>query len=213
MPHHGCRQGYPDPKPYPLDAPPKSGPRRRQGVYATRPDVGHSQDPPGVQGSGRIFSASDQIGAALDIDIPDSLLKEINEFEARKVDAEQDMVHGALQIAASRLLGQRTQENAGHKEMIEGFSALRNLREERAKHTPRSFEKRRSERSQSGALQARLYESPQKQPLRRNELDLEHFSRAAAFPTGNPCALILPVPLPRIFVRLDVCRAEGFLPR
>jgi hypothetical protein len=100
------------------------------------------------------YPPSDEIRAALDIDLPDSLLEDIGEFEARKVDAEQDMVHGALQIAASRLLGQRNQENAGHKEMFEGFSALKNLREERAKAyakeireaTQRAKPKRRSGR-------------------------------------------------------------------
>jgi hypothetical protein len=38
--------------------------------------------------------------------------------------AEQSIIRGALQIAASRLIGQRTQEATGHREMYDGLQRL-----------------------------------------------------------------------------------------
>jgi hypothetical protein len=73
----------------------------------------------------------DEIKAILDIELPDSLLENISEFEFREVDAERDMIRGALQIAASRLLGQLTQERTGDAELSKGFRAREKLSEDR----------------------------------------------------------------------------------
>ena len=45
-------------------------------------------------------------------------------------DGEESMVAGALQMAASRLLGQRTQEVRGHNEMFQGLQIIECEREE-----------------------------------------------------------------------------------
>ena len=45
-------------------------------------------------------------------------------------DGEESMVAGALQIAASRILGQRTQEVRGHSEMFDGLQIIEREREE-----------------------------------------------------------------------------------
>jgi hypothetical protein len=48
--------------------------------------------------------------------------------------AEQSIIRGALQIVASRLLGQRLQEAAGHREMYcDGVNKLEEIRAERRK--------------------------------------------------------------------------------
>jgi hypothetical protein len=47
--------------------------------------------------------------------------------------AEQAVIRGALQIVASRLLGQRTQEATGHHEMYDGVNELEEIRAERRK--------------------------------------------------------------------------------
>ena len=44
--------------------------------------------------------------------------------------AEEQMVRGAMQIVASRFVGQKPQEAAGHKEMFEGLITIERLREQ-----------------------------------------------------------------------------------
>lgn len=54
------------------------------------------------------------------LSIRESLPTGLAERELRLSDAEDQMIRGALQVAASRLLSQRTQESAGTSEMLEG---------------------------------------------------------------------------------------------
>ena len=60
-------------------------------------------------------------------------LQTYSEVERERARAEEAMIRGALQVAASRILGQRTQESRGKTEMWEGFYALERWREERRK--------------------------------------------------------------------------------
>ena len=45
--------------------------------------------------------------------------------------AQEEIMRGGLQVAASRLVGQRTQENRGQTEMMDGVRALDRIREDR----------------------------------------------------------------------------------
>ena len=47
--------------------------------------------------------------------------------------AEERMVSGAMQIVASRFLGQKTQEAAGHTEMFEGLITIERLRKQNSR--------------------------------------------------------------------------------
>jgi hypothetical protein len=50
--------------------------------------------------------------------------------ERERIRATEQMIAGALQVAASRLVGQKTQERAGDDELYRGVSRLRELQEE-----------------------------------------------------------------------------------
>lgn len=74
---------------------------------------------------------ADALRGALDINASDVLLENISDDEAEKLDAKQEIIRGALQIAASRLLGQSTQESTGSNELIAGVKELRGYWERR----------------------------------------------------------------------------------
>lgn len=62
----------------------------------------------------------------------------ISDDEKEREHAEIVIVRGALQISASRLLGQLTQERAGDSEMYEGIRVMEDIRERnRAAHRKR----------------------------------------------------------------------------
>jgi hypothetical protein len=77
------------------------------------------------------FPASEAIDAALHIETPDEQLNQMDDEQEMVVTARQAIIRGALQIAASRLLGQRTQEAVGYSEMLNGARDMEKLREER----------------------------------------------------------------------------------
>lgn len=54
--------------------------------------------------------------------------------------AEQKMVRGALQMAASTLLGQNTQHAAGSTELFEGFEVIEEIRDENSRRARRTAE-------------------------------------------------------------------------
>lgn len=56
-----------------------------------------------------------------------------NDFEYASGLATHNMMLGALQIAASRMLGQQLQEASGHNQLMDGFYSLERLRAERRK--------------------------------------------------------------------------------
>lgn len=82
------------------------------------------------------YPPSEDLGAALhvhEMPEPGKLAEHEYEFAA----ARESMVRGGLQIAASRLLGQSTQERAGESELFDGGRQYAALREERRKEAER----------------------------------------------------------------------------
>jgi hypothetical protein len=65
-------------------------------------------------------------------------------------DAVETMVCGALQIAASRLVDQRTQEHRGRSELMDGFYALERIREEARKRFARAERAKKAPRKKPG---------------------------------------------------------------
>ncbi len=73
-----------------------------------------------------------------------SISEEIRAYDA--VSAAQDtVIGGALQIAASRLLGQQTQQSMGENEMYQGIENLSQARKERDAEWERNKEKHMAE--------------------------------------------------------------------
>jgi hypothetical protein len=54
-----------------------------------------------------------------------------DEFNQAHIEADEKMARGALQIVASRLLGQNTQESAGHNELYQGMHEWEEIRDRR----------------------------------------------------------------------------------
>jgi hypothetical protein len=77
------------------------------------------------------FPASKALDAALDIETPDEQLDQMGDDQEMVVTAQQAIIRGALQIAASRLLGQPTQEAVRYSEMLDGAREMEKLREVR----------------------------------------------------------------------------------
>ena len=61
---------------------------------------------------------------------PQEMLARLEGHEWSRAHAEQTIVRGALQVTASRLIGQSTQERAGENEMLDGVRSLEAAREE-----------------------------------------------------------------------------------
>jgi hypothetical protein len=79
---------------------------------------------------------SEEVAAMLDLDQYE-LLGKLDARERSRLLAEQTVIRGALQVVASRLMEQRTQETAGHHEMFEGINRVEDIREaERAEWGP-----------------------------------------------------------------------------
>lgn len=79
------------------------------------------------------YPSSDELTVALDIDPSREFLEGGGEEFYEEVHAQQQVIRGALQIAASRLLSQRTQESAGERELREGTRGLARVAEARRK--------------------------------------------------------------------------------
>lgn len=77
------------------------------------------------------WPVSEEISAALDVSDPDESLDRMDDDALEYASARQAIVRGALQIAASKLVGQRTQEAAGESELFDGIKRLEKVREER----------------------------------------------------------------------------------
>jgi len=60
-------------------------------------------------------------------------MKTLSPDNLDELDAKNDILRGALQIVASRLVCQRTIESAGEKEMHKGMTRIEDIREERRK--------------------------------------------------------------------------------
>jgi hypothetical protein len=61
------------------------------------------------------YPSSEELGAALDIDLDYQEMSNYSEHNREWSYAQQTLIHGALQMAASKLLEQRTQEAAGRQ--------------------------------------------------------------------------------------------------
>jgi hypothetical protein len=75
-------------------------------------------------------------------------------------DAEQDVIRGALQIAASRLLGQGLQEARGMSEMYSGINQIIELRREESEQRIREREAERKAKSSKAAAKRQKPKSP-----------------------------------------------------
>jgi hypothetical protein len=69
---------------------------------------------------------------------PDDQTLNLNDFNRHWAWGEEEMLRGAVQLVASRFLGQRTQEAAGRAEMFRGLATIEKLRDQnrRALATP-----------------------------------------------------------------------------
>ena len=79
--------------------------------------------------------------------------------------AEERMVCGAMQIVASRFLGQRTQEAAGHNEMFEGLITIERLRKQNRRAIASAT---RGERKERAAALLQQLRKPARQSLRKS---------------------------------------------
>lgn len=77
------------------------------------------------------FPSDEELGAALDVEIPEERLDQMSDEQEVIVRARQQIIRGALQVAASRLVDQRPQEAAGMTEIDDGVRDLEKAREER----------------------------------------------------------------------------------
>jgi hypothetical protein len=77
-----------------------------------------------------LWPASEEISAALSIAPKEELLDRLNEENQRRCWTEYEIIRGALQVAASDLLGQNTHRSTGHNEMFDGIFKWHRLNEE-----------------------------------------------------------------------------------
>ena len=76
------------------------------------------------------YPFEDEISRALDIEYEAKDLQQYPREEVHRIYAKQTLICGALQISASRLLGQRTQEASGNHELYAGIREIEDLRRE-----------------------------------------------------------------------------------
>jgi hypothetical protein len=79
------------------------------------------------------YPSPEEISDALNIDHDREVMARMSKDSMAWIRAEESVVSGCLQIAASRLLGQSTQEAAGSHEMYDGVIELEGLRSENRK--------------------------------------------------------------------------------
>lgn len=79
------------------------------------------------------FPPSDELASLLTIERDPEVMARMNDDNLAQIYAEQEIIRGSLQIVASRLVGQSTQETAGSDEMLGGVNSLIVARAERQK--------------------------------------------------------------------------------
>lgn len=84
----------------------------------------------GYRGAVGTFPPADEMSGFLDVDYDREMLAQCSERERVRVYAQERVMRSALQIAASRLIGQGTQEAAGDYEMHGGIREFEAIREE-----------------------------------------------------------------------------------
>jgi hypothetical protein len=77
------------------------------------------------------YPSDEELAAALDVEISEERLDQMSDEQQAVVQARQQIIRGALQVAASRLVDQRPQEAAGMTEIDDGIRDLEKAREER----------------------------------------------------------------------------------
>jgi hypothetical protein len=105
----------------------------------------------------------DHPGAALDFELTRALRSAFEEEAsppqsgeaAVRKDAENLMLFGALQIIASRLLGQKTQERGGEMQMSQGYRELRDLQYEMRRNAQTPMTTRGRKQGLGAAAQSR----------------------------------------------------------
>jgi hypothetical protein len=75
----------------------------------------------------------EEFSAALSVRTDAEFMAQFPGAEGERLEAIDNIIHGALQVAASRLLQQRTHETLGSSEMHEGIRTLRRIHDEARK--------------------------------------------------------------------------------
>jgi hypothetical protein len=109
-------------------------------------------------------------------------------FAAATADAAERIMRGGLQVAASRLVEQRTQERAGRNEMLDGARALENAKAERRNEMPPpSRANEREARAQIRKLMVEMAaEGAQPPPAPRKKVPEKSADSARKPPTPAP---------------------------
>lgn len=110
----------------------------------------------------------DEIDAALELSRSDDWLSSAPEEEVARYYAERSVVAGALQVAASQLLGQRTQESAGHGQMYRGINEISDLNAENRRRVLEASKATRQSDRQAEALRLALAKSRAKEKRDRS---------------------------------------------
>jgi len=79
------------------------------------------------------FPSSEDLSNALAIDVDPAIVEQMDDDNYTEMCARHSIIGGSLQIAASRLLGQKTQERAGEHQMYRGVDQRDALRAKRRK--------------------------------------------------------------------------------
>ncbi|WP_296597541.1 hypothetical protein [Phenylobacterium sp.] len=82
--------------------------------------------------------AGDELAGMIRLESREVVVGHVSESSAAWHYAEQRMVRGALQMAASSLLGQLTQRAAGSQELFNGLFEIERMREENRRETSRA---------------------------------------------------------------------------
>lgn len=90
------------------------------------------------------FPSSDEISRALSVSYDGDVERNLSANDLAWLHGERAVVRGSLQIAASRLLGQATQEAAGSSEMHKGLREIEQIREKNRKRMAVETPKERS---------------------------------------------------------------------
>jgi hypothetical protein len=77
-------------------------------------------------------------------------IQRFDDFNQTHILADEMMARGALQIVASRLLGQNTQESAGHHELYNGMRDWEEIRDRRNSEMFRSATKQKKAKPRRG---------------------------------------------------------------
>lgn len=78
-----------------------------------------------------MYPSAGEIDEMLSLEREDFIFDRYGEAEAMRILAQRQIIRGALQAAASELVGQRTQQTAGEREMWQGINSVIEGRERR----------------------------------------------------------------------------------